>query len=878
MYSVENTGAGYTPPPLPSFDQLPAIEPLTDPFMWSDGSGRSTNFKDWARRRNEIRAEIEHYEIGKKPTRPETITASFAPGTNGGVLTVNVTVNGQTLTLTSQISLPAGSGPFPAVIGMNSPTGSLPSDIFTNRNVARITYNHNQVTTYYGASLSDPYYRLYPDQNLSNAGQYSAWAWGVSRLIDGLELVQSTLPIDLKHLAVTGCSYAGKMALFSGALDERIALTIAQESGGGGAPAWRVSETLGSVEKLGATDYNWFKDDMRQFAGSNVSKLPHDHHELMAMIAPRALLVTGNTDFEWLANPSAYVSARATHEVYKTLGIGDRFGFFIDGGHGHCAIPTGQRPAIEAFVEKFLLDNTSANTNVMVHPYAGIDHERWYKWWGTGKPVLPAEPLGKRIWLEAECATVGSDWNTVTDTNAANGSYVTVKPGLNSTAAAPAGAGATVIFPFTIDSAATYNFVARLNAPTANDDSYWIKIDNGPFVTVNGLATSGWQWVRVSSANLSPGQHTITIAYREDGAHLDKLLVTTSGATITGLGSPGINCGQAPAITPGQTFKVSESAANNTSIDHVLATDPDTATVLQQWQITGGTGASIFAIDATTGQLTVADNSSLDFESSTRSYTLNVTVTDGYFTSAAETVTINLTNTNDNAPVVSSGVSFSFHDATCNVLGSITASDADDTNEPGFTTFQNWQIVGGTGAGKFTIDSQTGVVSIGTLSHRDLNQSSYTLSVVVSDGLHTSSPQTVTITLPAKVTICHKGQLITISKLALVSHLQHGDCVGACGDGSTNTQRLAVASAQSLQDDAVLIFPNPAIEHINIKLGANSRNIQKIQLLDLTGRVVTETLVGEASITSIPRKNLRAGTYLIRLQGDTVTTQKIIIQ
>nr|GFD31221.1 hypothetical protein [Tanacetum cinerariifolium] len=175
-------------------------------------------------------------------------------------------------------SLPTtGSGPFPAIIGMNSLSGSVPASVFTSRNVARIQYNHNDVTTYYGAALTDPYYQLYPDQNLSNSGQYAAWSWGVSRLIDGLELVQASLPIDLKHLGVTGCSYAGKMALFSGAMDERIALTIAQESGGGGAPAWRVSETLGGVENLGATDYSWFKDDMKQFAGANVAKLPHDH-------------------------------------------------------------------------------------------------------------------------------------------------------------------------------------------------------------------------------------------------------------------------------------------------------------------------------------------------------------------------------------------------------------------------------------------------------------------------------------------------------------------------------------------------------------------------------------------------------------------------
>ncbi|MDZ7723880.1 MAG: hypothetical protein U5R06_14000 [candidate division KSB1 bacterium] len=254
VYDVENTGSVCEPPPLPAFEDLPVVEPLPDPFVWSDGSGRDTTFASWSCRR----AEIEHYEIGLKPDRPDSITARFTGDT---LVSVNVIRNGDTLTLALRITLPAGDGPFPAVIGMAlvpgfGSTGSLPVDIFTSRNIASIEFVHDQVTTYAnpftGASPSnsDPFYRLYPDQNLDNSGQYSAWAWGVSRLIDGLELVQDSLAIDLERLAVTGCSYAGKMALFAGALDERIALTIAQESGGGGAPAWRVSETLGNVEKL----------------------------------------------------------------------------------------------------------------------------------------------------------------------------------------------------------------------------------------------------------------------------------------------------------------------------------------------------------------------------------------------------------------------------------------------------------------------------------------------------------------------------------------------------------------------------------------------------------------------------------------------------
>jgi hypothetical protein len=550
VYTVENTGASCTPPPLLALSQLPVVEPLTDPFIRSNGSARSTNFSDWACRRNEIKQEIEHYEIGAKPPRPAGITASFS----GSTLTVQITRNGQSMTLTAQVVLPSGSGPFPAVIGMNSGTGSLPATIFSSRNIARITYSHDQVTTYNNPQLSNPFYRLYPEYNLDNSGQYSAWAWGVSRIIDGLELVQQGLPIDLRHIAVTGCSYAGKMALFAGAFDERVALTIAQESGGGGAPAWRVSETIGNVEKLGSTSNQWFRNEMFQFAGANVSRLPHDHHELMAMVAPRALLVTGNTDYEWLANPSCYVSARATKEVYKTFGIGDRFGFYIDGGHGHCVIPNGQVPAISAFVDKFLLGNTGVNTNdISVNPYPAVDYERWYKWWGTGNPGFPTGGAGRKIWLEAECGTVGSNWNIINDAAASGARYVTVQSGLNSTASAPAGAAAAIVLPFMVDSAAMYNVMARVNCSNADNDSYWVKIDNGSFVMVNNLVTSGWQWVKLTSANLTVGSHTLTIAYREDGAHLDKILVTTTSTTPGDIGSPGGNCGGA-VISRGYTL------------------------------------------------------------------------------------------------------------------------------------------------------------------------------------------------------------------------------------------------------------------------------------------------------------------------------------
>src|SRR5215831_18601560 len=112
VYSVENTGPNYPAPVFPTFAQLPIIRPLTDPFQFADGT-RDTSFANWERRRNEIKAAVEKYEIGPKPDCSDcSITATYTPaaaGTNAkGVLTVVVTRNGNSLTLTSGVFIPTG--------------------------------------------------------------------------------------------------------------------------------------------------------------------------------------------------------------------------------------------------------------------------------------------------------------------------------------------------------------------------------------------------------------------------------------------------------------------------------------------------------------------------------------------------------------------------------------------------------------------------------------------------------------------------------------------------------------------------------------------------------------------------------------------------
>ena len=441
VYQVENSGAHYPAPTFPSFEQLPIIRPLPDPFMFDrrarHGDDRDTRFSSWERRRNEIKAAIEEYEIGPKPDCSDcTITANYVPATTAGakgVLTVVVTRNGKSLTLTSGVYVPTemGAGPFPALIPMTffaSPTGAnpgpLPADMITSRPIATVDFVHNQVTAYAFGSAdhsNDPFYQLYPELcagncggTQSNSGQYAAWSWGVSRLIDGIEIASkqavNPLPINVKRLGAAGCSYAGKMALFAGAFDERVALTLPIESGGGGAPAWRVTRTIeayGASEDIQRTNYDWFAQQMRQFSGDNGYKLPTDHHELMGMVAPRALLVTGNTDFHWLSNKANYITSRATQRIYETFGIGDRFGFYIDGGHGHCQIPATQAPAVASFIDKFLLDNETVDTKVRVHPYGDLDYRRWTAWWGRNEHRGKHGKHYKSLYPEFP-----NDWNT----------------------------------------------------------------------------------------------------------------------------------------------------------------------------------------------------------------------------------------------------------------------------------------------------------------------------------------------------------------------------------------------------------------------------------------------------------------------------------
>lgn len=442
VYSEENTGALLPKPAKLTADQMESCTTLPDPFAWSDGSGRSEDFKDWEKRRNEIKSEVEYYEIGVKPdVDRDQVTANYiltkwdadtawtdttyftwngqeyawpvshsykAGDIKRSELEIFVTVGDSTACLTTSVTIPEGDGPFPVFISLGGSgfASSFPGCIQLSFNTDQVAKYEAQNSNRYKGNITkqkDQFNSLYPE--LYDNGNYSKWAWGVSRLIDGLEIAneKGQLKVDLAHIALSGCSYAGKMAMFCGAFDERVALTIAQEPGGGGASAWRTiastSEKFGiNVEGIGNTNYGWFMNSMKNFSGKQ-DILPHDHHEILAMCAPRALLVLGNPDMEWLCDYSTYITCRAAEKIYEKLGIADRFGFVIDGGHEHCSATTAETDAVKAFAAKYIFENDTVNTTIRTvtsgssYPTLGdMEEDEYTEWFVTWAPIDPNQP------------------------------------------------------------------------------------------------------------------------------------------------------------------------------------------------------------------------------------------------------------------------------------------------------------------------------------------------------------------------------------------------------------------------------------------------------------------------------------------------------
>ncbi|KAI0506660.1 hypothetical protein F5B22DRAFT_622794 [Xylaria bambusicola] len=339
-------------------DSYPTVNvaKLPDPFTFADGSKVSTQ-DEWKCRQAEISKQLQQYELGDYPPPPDKVEATMS----GSSISVKITVGSKSATITSSITKGSSAAPGPAVISIGGSSLPIPGT------VGRINFGNDQWAGQSNARGQGAFYTLFG--NTHSAGALTAWAWGVDRLIDGLEQLGSAKTgIDTTRLATTGCSRNGKGAFVVGALVQRIALTLPQESGSGGAACWRISD---SEEQRGQTiqtahqivgENVWFSKRLDTYVRS-VPTMPVDHHFLAALVAPRGLFVIEN-DINWLGPVSTTGCMKAGRLAYKGAGVPNNMGFSLVGGHQHCQFPSSQQADLTSFINYFLLKGTTAPSAV----------------------------------------------------------------------------------------------------------------------------------------------------------------------------------------------------------------------------------------------------------------------------------------------------------------------------------------------------------------------------------------------------------------------------------------------------------------------------------------------------------------------------------
>lgn len=197
-----------------------------------------------------------------------------------------------------------------------------------------------------------------------------------------------------------------------------------------------------------------------------------------------------------------------------------------------------------------------------------------------------------------------------------------------------------------------------------------------------------------------------------------------------------------PPVVENKTLTVAENSPATTAVGFATATDPNAGQPLT-FSITGGNTNGAFAIEPSTGKITVANPAAINFENQS-SYTLTIQVSDdGQPAETGEgTITINVSDVNE-APVVTSAM-FTIAENTLagTAVGTITATDVDAAQSRTFS------IIDGNTNSAFAINPSTGLITVANSTGVDFEaHPSFTLTIQVADDGIPSQANTATVTI-----------------------------------------------------------------------------------------------------------------------------------
>lgn len=327
--------------PAPEAGSDDPLATLPDPLRFEDGRRVGTK-EEWPARRAEILELFAKHVYGRPPAKPDALDFAVVEENAtamDGVATlrridIHSTVQGREHRFGLTLFVPnavARSGVFVLIStrpkSHTDPTRAEKSEYWPAEDVIargwaiaaidadelapddKATFMNGVIRLFEGDAAAGP---RAPDAYKA----IGAWSWGAMRAVDYLV---TDSKIDPSRIAIVGHSRSGKAALWAGAQDERIALTVSNDSGCAGAALSRrpVGENVALVTDV--YPY-WFSDVFATYANRD-AELPVDQHELIALLAPRAVAVGSASEDNWADPEGEFLGLARASSVYSLFGF-----------------------------------------------------------------------------------------------------------------------------------------------------------------------------------------------------------------------------------------------------------------------------------------------------------------------------------------------------------------------------------------------------------------------------------------------------------------------------------------------------------------------------------------------------------------------------
>lgn len=266
------------------------------------------------------------------------------------------------------------------------------------------------------------------------------------------------------------------------------------------------------------------------------------------------------------------------------------------------------------------------------------------------------------------------------------------------------------------------------------------RLSEDASVTLNLLANDEGENLTISSVSQPANgsvtinqDGTVTYTAASDYSGEDSFTYTASDANgnestaTVSLNILSVN--DQPVVVVPNNIQVSEAVAVGVAVATIAASDIDNDALA--YSIVSGNDDGIFAINELTGEITIANNQAIDFETAS-SHSLQIAVSDGQAITTA-VATIDVTNVNE-APVVAAiQTSIVESIAAGSVLAQVNAIDPDgDALTYAITSGNEQQL--------FEIDAQTGEIKLAENAQLDFeSQAFHDIEISVSDGDTTQS-------------------------------------------------------------------------------------------------------------------------------------------